>query len=479
MTNESVDISCSGGRFGPFNVFLSHNSKDKLTVRSLASALIARGLSVWLDENELRPGLPWQELLEEGIRSSESVAVLIGKDGIGPWEDVEMRAALILATNSNLPVIPVILPDVSHVPSLPLFLQNRTWVDLRPCFSEIGLGKLEWGITGRRLGSGERKVGAEKLNVTGRLQPQLFDGAKTAAPLGQTGSTTRYLRRRARVITRGTQQFKLIMNALTSRQHKRDNRVEAVETFEGFWETLKDPYEQVMTHAAFLESFGQIELMLSVLERARFRGTAESARVLYEAIAREKLDDLDGAKRLLRSILDTETQKDLVRAAQFNIHVCYEKAADFANVNFEAFFRDQRNAFVDRERLCDKAVAMHMIVCMEQDRPFVYKRLLTESLEYLRENSVAGYAKTLLTKVESEKSMLSESTANAVLEDLSMMDANSRIAILIRVCDYLPPEAELLRQSLLDRVRQEPEKSGTVVKWKRSLQRMMRGDDSA
>ena len=46
-----------------FDVFLSHNSKDKLMVRQLARALEARGMQVWLDEWELVPGRPWQEAI--------------------------------------------------------------------------------------------------------------------------------------------------------------------------------------------------------------------------------------------------------------------------------------------------------------------------------------------------------------------------------------------------------------------------------
>jgi hypothetical protein len=38
-----------------FDVFLSHNSNDKPSVKALGTALKQRGLSVWLDEWELRP----------------------------------------------------------------------------------------------------------------------------------------------------------------------------------------------------------------------------------------------------------------------------------------------------------------------------------------------------------------------------------------------------------------------------------------
>ena len=67
------------------NVFLSHNSRDKPAVRELVEALRERGLTVWLDMDELRPGMPWQPLLEGGtgmafehIESDEAAEVIAG-----------------------------------------------------------------------------------------------------------------------------------------------------------------------------------------------------------------------------------------------------------------------------------------------------------------------------------------------------------------------------------------------------------------
>ena len=133
-----------------FHVFLSHNSTDKAAIRHMKQQLTAYQLSAWVDEDELRPGVPWQELLEEGIKASASIAVLIGKDGLGPWEDEEMRSALRLAVTEKRPVIPVLLPDAPLTPALPMFLGNRTWVDLRGGLTKDGLERLVWGITGKR-----------------------------------------------------------------------------------------------------------------------------------------------------------------------------------------------------------------------------------------------------------------------------------------------------------------------------------------
>ncbi|HSS50483.1 MAG TPA: toll/interleukin-1 receptor domain-containing protein [Thermoanaerobaculia bacterium] len=133
-----------------FDVFLSHNSKDKPTVRQIGEALRNRGFKVWLDEWELVPGRPWQEAVEEIIGTVRSSAVLVGKDGLGPWENPEMRACLTQMVRRKLPVIPVLLPGCPQAPELPLFLVEVTWVDLRAGLIEDGLDSLEWGITGKK-----------------------------------------------------------------------------------------------------------------------------------------------------------------------------------------------------------------------------------------------------------------------------------------------------------------------------------------
>lgn len=133
-----------------FDVFLSHNSLDKPALRELKQRLSAYGLSCWLDEDELQPGIPWQWPLEEGIRDSSSVAVLVCSDGLGPWEDEEMQAALRLAVKDKRPVIPVLMPGAPSKPKIPMFLGNRTWVDLRAGLGKEGLDRLVWGITGKK-----------------------------------------------------------------------------------------------------------------------------------------------------------------------------------------------------------------------------------------------------------------------------------------------------------------------------------------
>ncbi len=131
-----------------FDVFLSHNSADKSKVIELATLLQDRKLKVWLDVWELVPGRPWQQALEEVIATVGSAAVLVGRDGIGPWEEPEMRACLDEFVHRKMPVIPVLLPGAAATPQLPRLLRQFTWVDLRDGLEEARVDRLEWGITG-------------------------------------------------------------------------------------------------------------------------------------------------------------------------------------------------------------------------------------------------------------------------------------------------------------------------------------------
>jgi len=131
------------------DVFLSHNSKDRPAVRELAAVLRALSLEVWLDEDSLLPGEPWQEALEKVLETAGAGAVLVGQDGLGPWENLEMRTLLSQFIRRGFPVIPVLLPGAPQVPELPPFLREFTWSDLRGGMTPEAIGRLADGIRRR------------------------------------------------------------------------------------------------------------------------------------------------------------------------------------------------------------------------------------------------------------------------------------------------------------------------------------------
>ena len=160
-----------------FDVFLCHNSNDKPEVKKIGDQLKDHGLRPWLDEWELRPGFPWQRLLEGNIEKIEAAAIFVGPSGIGPWQKMELEAYLREFVNRGCPVIPVILKGAPKLPKLPLFLGNLTWVDFRQN-EPNPLESLIWGITGERRGSRVTPIGP-KLNF-GKILPQTV--ATTVSP---------------------------------------------------------------------------------------------------------------------------------------------------------------------------------------------------------------------------------------------------------------------------------------------------------
>lgn len=159
-----------------FDVFLCYNSEDLHIVRDIGTKLKEIGLKPWLDQWELRPGLPWQETLERQIKNIKSVAVFVGKNGIGPWHNRELSAFIRQFGKRECPVIPVILPDCKAEPDLPIFLEGFTWVDFRRNDPDP-LMELKWGITGDRS-----HTEVETYNVTPNGHNQ-HEGC-TVIPLG-------------------------------------------------------------------------------------------------------------------------------------------------------------------------------------------------------------------------------------------------------------------------------------------------------
>jgi hypothetical protein len=132
-----------------FDVFLCYNRQDKLVVRGIAEQLKLHGVLPWFDEWELRPGLPWQRLLEQQIARIRTAAVFISQNDIAPWQHMEIAVLLSQFTERGCPIIPVLLSDTLTRPELPLFLRVMTWVDFRLSDPDP-MQQLLWGITGEQ-----------------------------------------------------------------------------------------------------------------------------------------------------------------------------------------------------------------------------------------------------------------------------------------------------------------------------------------
>ena len=112
-------------------MFLCHRNLDKPEVKQIGEQLKAEGYLPWLDEWDLVPGQVWQRVLEEQIEQRKTVAVFIGADEIGLWQDMEIMGFREKAVKGHCTVIPVILASYKTEPKIPLFLNAFHRVDFR------------------------------------------------------------------------------------------------------------------------------------------------------------------------------------------------------------------------------------------------------------------------------------------------------------------------------------------------------------
>ena len=134
-----------------YDVFLCHNSSDKEKVKEIGGQLKKLGILPWLDEWETPPFKSWQEELQKVISQVKTVAVFVGKDGFGPWENLEIRAFLQEFTERGINIGMVLLNDFSgDFKSIPTLLKVFHYVDFRK-LDPNPIEQLYWGITGRKL----------------------------------------------------------------------------------------------------------------------------------------------------------------------------------------------------------------------------------------------------------------------------------------------------------------------------------------
>lgn len=144
-----------------YDVFVSYNNEDREWAERFATELRSLGVRVWFDKWELIAGGNWQDALQTAIPNSASVAILIGRSGLGSWTQAELRQALSNLVKGQCSIIPVILPDVEEF-ELPPFLQHCHYIDYRD--QQTYLGRIEnliLGITGQKLTYSLSQIGEE------------------------------------------------------------------------------------------------------------------------------------------------------------------------------------------------------------------------------------------------------------------------------------------------------------------------------
>ena len=113
-----------------YDVFLSHNSKDKAAGARLAErAEAAAGLRVWFDEWVIKPGDDIYLAIERGLEAARVQVLCLSPAALGSdWVTLERSTVLFRdPTNAGRRFIPLLLADCE----LPDALRRYKYVDFR------------------------------------------------------------------------------------------------------------------------------------------------------------------------------------------------------------------------------------------------------------------------------------------------------------------------------------------------------------
>ena len=112
-----------------YDVFLSHNAKDKPRVRRLAERLKQAGLRVWFDEWNVRSGDIIALKVDEGLEHSRVLMLCSSPNALASgWVALERSTAIHRdPSNEGRRFIPLLLADCE----LPDTLRRYKYVDFR------------------------------------------------------------------------------------------------------------------------------------------------------------------------------------------------------------------------------------------------------------------------------------------------------------------------------------------------------------
>ncbi|MQY74059.1 MAG: TIR domain-containing protein [Clostridia bacterium] len=109
------------------SIFLSHSSKDKFFVRTLADHLRSYGIKVWIDEAEINIGDSLTEKIGRAIEDTDYVGVVLSHNSINSeWVQRELQIALQKEIKGKKVVV---LPILIETVKIPPFLKDKLYAD--------------------------------------------------------------------------------------------------------------------------------------------------------------------------------------------------------------------------------------------------------------------------------------------------------------------------------------------------------------
>src|SRR2546425_12778374 len=118
------------------DVFISYSGSDTESAKLVADNLSATGLNVWFDRWSFVPGDVWAQSLHEAIAGVSSIAVLIGRTGLGGRQGWEFDDITLGQGSRRAPRVILVLLPGANPESLPSFPREYAIIDMQAGFQD-------------------------------------------------------------------------------------------------------------------------------------------------------------------------------------------------------------------------------------------------------------------------------------------------------------------------------------------------------
>jgi TIR domain len=120
-----------------WDVFISYASKDRALAKKIEDDLVAAGFRVWRDGAVIRPGERLRERIEEGIRASAVVLIVLSARSLASrWVLNELDAAMLREIRERRDVVIPALIGRFPDEDVPVDLQGKLHLDFRHNFEK-------------------------------------------------------------------------------------------------------------------------------------------------------------------------------------------------------------------------------------------------------------------------------------------------------------------------------------------------------
>ena len=110
-------------------IFLSHSSEDKAFVDWLYAKLISVNIGSWYDACEILVGDAILERIEEGLRGSEFLIVVVSPASIASrWVKAELEPKLLQQIESQVVTVLPLSINGAKTQDLSIFLKGKHWL---------------------------------------------------------------------------------------------------------------------------------------------------------------------------------------------------------------------------------------------------------------------------------------------------------------------------------------------------------------